>query len=147
MIGEQIIKLYYFINLKFYIWDFVLYEIADIMMFNVHTIFFFNNPIVLIQYFGFIVLSLQTLPNIPPPLELNEHIFDVFFSPCLWINLMSAIYWMCYLFHSVCGKRKPCMVRAQIDLNHFIICWFYHHHLVIKWPFEIQNFSHHKKTH
>lgn len=40
LIGEQIIKLYYFINLKFYIWDFVLYEIADIMMFNVHTIFF-----------------------------------------------------------------------------------------------------------
>lgn len=39
-------KLYYFINFKFYIWDFVLYEIADIMMFNVHTIFFFNNPIV-----------------------------------------------------------------------------------------------------
>lgn len=25
-------------------------------------------------------------------------------------------------------------------------CWFYHHHPVIKWPFEIQNFSHPQKT-
>lgn len=62
-------KLYYFINFKFYIWDFVLYEIADIMMFNVHTIFFLTIQLllILIQNFGFIVLSLQTLPNIFPP--------------------------------------------------------------------------------
>lgn len=61
-------KLYYFINFKFYIWDFVLYEIAD-MMFNVHTIFFLTIQLllILIQNFGFIVLSLQTLPNIFPP--------------------------------------------------------------------------------
>lgn len=62
-------KLYYFINFKFYIWDFVLYEIADIMMFNVHTIIFLTIQLllILIQNFGFIVLSLQTLPNIFPP--------------------------------------------------------------------------------
>lgn len=74
---------------------------------------------------------------------------DVLFNTCLWINLMSAIYWMCYLFHSICGKRKPWIKLngqgtnwSQPCHSH---CWFYHRHPVIKWPFEIQKFYHPKK--
>lgn len=105
--------------------------------------------LILIQNFGFIVLSLQTLPNISLPWNLMTTSIDVLFNACLWINLMSAIYWMCYLFHSICGKRKPWIKLngqgtnwSQPCHSH---CWFYHRHPVIKWPFEIQKFYHPKK--
>lgn len=105
--------------------------------------------LILIQNFGFIVLSLQTLPNISP-WNLMTTSIDVLFNTCLWINLMSAIYWMCYMFHSICGKRKPWIKLngqgtnwSQPCHSH---CWFYHRHPVIKWPFEIQKFYHPKNT-
>lgn len=106
--------------------------------------------LILIQNFGFIVLSLQTLPNISLPWNLMTTSIDVLFNTCLWINLMSAIYWMCYMFHSICGKRKPWIMLngqgtnwSQPCHSH---CWFYHRHPVIKWPFEIQKFYHPKNT-
>lgn len=109
----------------FCIWEFVLYEIAHILMFNVHTIFF-NNPVVAYFDTKFWIYSFifANFTKYFSPWNLMTTSIDVLFNTCLWINLMSAIYWMCYLFHSICGKRKPWIKlkgRAQIDLSHVIV--------------------------
>lgn len=94
-------------------------------MFNVHTIFF-NNPVVAYFDTKFWIYSFifANFTKYFSPWNLMTTSIDVLFNTCLWINLMSAIYWMCYLFHSICGKRKPWIKlkgRAQIDLSHVIV--------------------------
>lgn len=120
-------------------------------MFNVHTIFF-NNPVVAYFDTKFWIYSFifANFTKYFSPWNLMTTSIDVLFNTCLWINLMSAIYWMCYLFHSICGKRKPWIKLngqgtnwSQPCHSH---CWFYHRHPVIKWPFEIQKFYHPKNT-
>lgn len=119
-------------------------------MFNVHTIFF-NNPVVVYFDTKFWIYSFifANFTKYFSPWNLMTTSIDVLFNTCLWINLMSAIYWMCYLFHNICGKRKPWIKLngqgtnwSQPCHSH---CWFYHRHPVIKWPFEIQKFYHPKK--
>lgn len=119
-------------------------------MFNVHTIFF-NNPVVAYFDTKFWIYSFifANFTKYFSPWNLMTTSIDVLFNTCLWINLMSAIYWMCYMFHSICGKRKPWIKLngqgtnwSQPCHSH---CWFYHRHPVIKWPFEIQKFYHPKK--